>query len=64
MEPIPLFPKPKDKGNHDTSYIIREAFQDILGDETIPKNVSKNIIKYNTENASLKNVATNYARVS
>lgn len=64
MEPIPLIPKAKEKGNHDVSCILREAFQDFLVKEILPSNVSYNLQKYRTDNALLKSTAVNAHHVS
>lgn len=64
MEPNPLAPKPEDKSNHDVSHILREAFQDVLGEETFPMNVSSNIQKGKQANSYINKVAYNARYVS
>lgn len=59
MEPIPLIPKETEEGNNDVSAILKEEFQELLGQDTLAKNVSRNIQKYNIDDLYLKNTAKN-----
>lgn len=59
MEPIPLVPREKEKGNNDVSATLKEVFQTFLGRETFPQNVSRNIQKYKIDDIYIKNNARN-----
>ncbi|KRT79616.1 hypothetical protein AMK59_7469 [Oryctes borbonicus] len=57
MEPLPLIPKISNLSNHDVTHVLREAFQDLLGEEAFPKNIARNMEKYNLKMQELKDNA-------
>ncbi|KAI4460409.1 deleted in lung and esophageal cancer protein 1 [Holotrichia oblita] len=54
MEPLPLVPKSTTLSNHDTTHILREAFQDFFSEQTFPKNIANNAEKYKLKMIALK----------
>lgn len=64
MEPIPLIPKPKDKSNHDVSYVLKEVFQEELSEETIPTNIVANAQRKKQPNILINNAISNFQCVS
>ncbi|KAK9694225.1 16S rRNA methyltransferase RsmB/F [Popillia japonica] len=47
-------PKLTTLSNHDTTHILREAFQDFFSAQTFPKNIANNVEKYNLKMIALK----------
>lgn len=58
MSGLPLIPKSNCATNHDTSHILQEVFQDVLGGEVFPENIAENAEKFVIERKSLKERTT------